>query len=822
LPADGADLIGRDAALQQLRDLLSAYRIVTLTGPGGIGKTSLVLKVAHRVLGEFADGGWLVELASLSDSGLVPSTVAHVLRLGLGGGDPTAETVARAISDRHLLLILDNCEHLIDAVAILAEMLLRLCPRVTILMTSREVLRIQGEYVYRVPPLVVPAPGEKAASEILGHSAPELFIARATELGSDFSSNVTNLVTIAAICRHLDGIPLAIEFAAARAATLGIELVATGLHDRLALLTSGRRTALPRHKTLRAALDWSYELLPEAERLMLCRLAVFPSGFTLDGAVAVIKDAGLDLSAVTDGIANLVAKSLIMLDKSERGNRWYLLETIRAYALKKLTEDGEAETAARQHATYFRDLFTPLASGARSSLSDQDLARCVVEIDNIRAALEWCFGARGNTDIGVGLAAAAAPVFLAMSLLPECHRWSEHAIFALDDAARGGLDEMHLQAALGVSSMFVRGGRDAARAALERSLAIAEERGDVLDQMRLLAPLNMFHLRAGNFATALEYARRGFGAIGTVENSVAVSVAHHLLGISLHLSGDLAGARVELEAALDRGPRSLRTSVAYLGFENKTLANAIVARNLWLQGYPDEAIESARKAVEEASAADHALTLAIVSIWAISVFLWTGELQRAIASIDMLISHAESHSLAPYLLVARGFKSEVAIRQGDANGGVESLQDCLQRLHATPYELLTTELNLSLAWGLSAIGQVDEAISLIDESLAQVETNGNLVYIPELLRTKGVILLLLPGPSRNNAEACLRQALELSRHQGARAWELRAATDLANLLASRGDIGGAHELLRPVFEHFVEGLGTADLKAAERLLAMLR
>ena len=701
-------------------------------------------------------------------------------------------------------------------------MLLRLCPRVTILATSREVLRTQGEYVYRVPPLVVPAPGENEASEILGHSAPELFIARAMELGSDFSSNSTNLATIAAICRQLDGIPLAIEFAAARAATLGIELVVTGLHDRLALLTSGRRTALPRHKTLRAALDWSYELLPEAERLLLCRLAVFPGGFTLDGAFAVIKDAGLDLSALTDGIANLVAKSLVMLDKSERGNRWYLLETIRAYALKKLTEDGDAETAARHHATYFRDLFTPLASGARSSLSDQGLARCVVEIDNIRAALEWCFGAKGNTDIGVGLAAAAAPVFLAMSLLPECHRWSGHAIFALDDAARGGLDEMHLQAALGVSWLFMRGGRDAARAALERSLAIAEERGDGLDQMRLLAPLNMFHLRAGNFATALEYARRGFDAIGTVENSVAVSVAHHLLGISLHLSGDLARARVELEAALDRGPRSLRTSVAYLGFENKTLANAIVARNLWLQGYPDEAIELARKAVEEASAADHALTLAIVSIWAISVFLWTGELQRAIANIDMLISHAESHSLAPYLLVARGFKSEVAIRQGDAKGGVESLQDCLQRLHATPYELLTTELNLSLAWGLSAIGEVDEAISLIDESLAQVKTNGNLVYIPELLRMKEVILLLLPGPSRNNAEACFRQALELSRHQGARAWELRAAIDLANLLASCGDISGAHELLRPVFEHFVEGFGTVDLKAAERLLATLR
>jgi tetratricopeptide (TPR) repeat protein len=442
-------------------------------------------------------------------------------------------------------------------------------------------------------------------------------------------------------------------------------------------------------------------------------------------------------------------------------------------------------------------------------------------VNNVRAALEWCFGANGNTDIGIGLAGAAAPVLLAMSLLTECHRWSERAIFALDDAARGGIDEMHLQAAFGVSSMFMRGGRDAARVALERSFAIAEERGDALDQIRLLGPLNMFHLRAGDFAIAFEYAKRGFDAVRTVEDSVAVSVARHLFGISLHLRGDLAGARVELEAALDRGPRSQRTSAIYLGFESRILANAILARNLWLQGQPDEAIEWARKAVEEASAVDHSLTLAITLIWAISVFLWTGELERAAAYIDMLISRAESHSLAPYLLVARGLKSEVAIRQGDAKGGVERLRDSLQRLHATPYELLTTELNLSLAWGLSAIGRADEALSLIDESLAQVEKNGNLLYTPELLRVKGTILLLLPKPNRNNAEVCFLQALELSRHQGARAWELRAAIDLAKLLAGRGEIVRAQELLRPVFEHFVEGLGTADLKAAERLLATL-
>src|SRR3984885_12790345 len=318
-------LIGRAAAAQSIRDLVSAYRVVTLTGPGGIGKTSLAIKAVRYLLSDFKDGGWLVELASLSDPGLVPSTVAATLGLQLTG-EISAESVARAVGRRHLVLVLDNCEHVIDAAANLAETFTRLCPRTTIVATSREVLRIDGEAVYRVPPLDVPAVGQAAPDYIMQYSAIELFVARTKALNAGFIPHAEDLASIAAICRHLDGMPLAIEFAAARAAALSVQGVAAGLRDRFALLTAGRRTALPRQRTLRATLDWSHELLPDTERRLLRRLAVFAGGFTADAAAAVMTDTGLDAATVADCIANLVRKSLIALDPTPGVTRWYLLE----------------------------------------------------------------------------------------------------------------------------------------------------------------------------------------------------------------------------------------------------------------------------------------------------------------------------------------------------------------------------------------------------------------------------------------------------------------------------------------------------------------
>ena len=331
----------------------------------------------------------------------------------------------------------------------------------------------------------------------------------------------------------------------------------------------------------------------------------------------------------------------------------------------------------------------------------------------------------------------------------------------------------------------------------------------------------MFYLRTGDFKTALHYAKRCSAIAGTVEDSVAAALAHSILGSSLHLSGDLDSARAELEAAVRREPRSQRTTTVYLGFEGKHLAGAILARNLWLQGHPAQAMERARLTVKDAAAMDHSLTLSIALIWGISVLLWIGDLQSAEEHVDWLISRSESHSLAPYLAVGHGFKGELAIRRGDANGGVESLRGCLEKLHSMPYELLTTPLNISLAQGLATTGRFAEGAALIDNTVRLADANGDVCYMPELLRVKGGLLLSMPQPNREGAERCFAQSLELSRRQGARAWELRTAVDLAALLASQGRSESGRLLLQPVFEQFAEGMDTADLKAAERLLASL-
>ena len=816
-PAASTHLIGRAAAAQSLRNLLSAYRVVTLTGTGGIGKTALALKVARSVLGEFTDGGWLVELASLADPELVPSAVAGALGLSLNSDIISAEAVAGAIVGKAVLLVLDNCEHVIGAAAGLAETFIRLVPRSTVLATSRELLRIEGEHAYRVMPLEAPAAVQQAGvDQIMSHSAPQLFIARARELGSDFSANVNTLQTVAEICRRLDGIPLAIELAASRAATLGVGTVAAGLRNRFTMLTTGRRTALPRHRTLRATLDWSYQLLPDAERSMLQRLAVFSAGFSLAAANSVANPGKASESEIADRLANLVAKSLIASDLTGQGNNFRLLETIRAYALLQLTESGELQEASKRHAQYYIGILNGIEHEWQMRLTP------VAWIDNTRAALEWCFGPDGNLGIGVRLAAAAVPVFLAMSLFPECHRWSELAIRALDDASHGGPEEMHLQTSLGISSMQMHGQSDAARRALSRGLAIAEARGDVLTQVGVIGMLSMFDVRDGDFNTSLHYAQLSRAVTGLAENPAAMALANSILGRALQFVGNHAASRAHLDASFRYWSRSPETGEIYLGLDHHALVGIGLARNSWLQGYPRRATDLVRQTIRSAEIKGHPASLGLALSWAPGIFLWTGDLRSAEEHTDRLLSHARSHSLRPYVAVARGYAGALALRRRDAGTAVEDLRDCLTQLHAMRYRMFNTEFKLSLVQGLLALGQIDDGLALVADTIRLIEANGDLVHMPEALRVKAGVLLAAPQPRRCEAERCYTRSLELSRRQGARSWELRTTIDLAALWAAQGERERAWMTLRPLYAEFQEGFDSEDIKAAQHLLGTLR
>jgi predicted ATPase/DNA-binding winged helix-turn-helix (wHTH) protein len=816
-------LIGRAAAAQFVRDLVSAYRVVTLTGPGGIGKTALAIKAVRYLLPDFEDGGWLVELASLSDPGLVPSTVASTLGLKLAG-EISEESVARAVGGRHLLLVLDNCEHVIEAVASLAETFTRLCPRTTIVATSREVLRIDGESVYRVPPLDVPALGQAAPDYIMQYSAVELFVARTKALNAGFSPTAADLASIATICRHLDGIPLAIEFAAARAAVLSVQGVAAGLRDRFALLTAGRRTALPRHRTLRATFDWSHELLPDAERRLLRRLGVFPAGFTIDAATAVMTDTGFDALAVLDGIANLVAKSWVVLDKSGAAARWTLLETIRAYALEKLVESGESDDAQRRYAAFFRDLFTPQARGARSSLSDEDLARCVREIDNVRAALDWSFSSAGDQAIGVDLTAAYAPVWRHLSLMIECRERCERALLSLEPHVTANMRlRMELQMNLASAILITMGPPEQAKTLLTEALETADALNDLNAQaegLLTLLAIYAFHGEYGRVQIAAERIEQIAHRIG---DPIYLRFAYQQMGAARLTRGRPREAQQYLERVL-RFPAAPgdRRGVIYYNSNDHVVARAMLARALWIQGFTEQALNEARLSLEELQGTDHPLLLCRALYFGICrIATMTGDFATADREVARLIEVATGLNAHLWETAGHFLKGKLLVERGEFAQGLLVLRDAFENSDRTGWHLSYSEFKGALALGLAGTGRLDEALVALDDAMAAEggDGHGHGWYAPELLRIKGEVLLQQAADQPTlAAEDCFSQAAQMAREQGALFWELRVALSVARLRVSQGRHHEARAPLASVYDRFTEGFATADLQAARTLL----
>lgn len=825
-PLNIISVIGRSSDIDRLRDLLSAYRLVTLAGPGGIGKTVLALETSRTISHEFEDGVWLVELGSLADPDLMPSAVAGTLGLRLNGGEISTDAVAHAIGQKALLLILDNCEHIIDAVADLAETFIRFCAGVTLLVTSREVLRVNGECVYRVPPLDVPAVGRDDQEHILGCSAVELFVARTQALDSDFSPRAETLPAIATICRHLDGIPLAIEFAAARAATLGIHQVVAGLNDRFGLLTSGRRTSLPRHRTLRAALDWSYELLSQEEQLSLRRLAVFPAGFTLGGAAAVLGEAAGGTLSPLDGIANLLAKSLLTQDRSVSGGRWYLLETIRAYALEKAAEHDEVNAAARHHASYFRELFAP-DPDIGSPLSNEDLTRRVREIDNVRAALDWSFSPSGDGAIGIDLTVAYAPVWLNLSLMTECRERCERALLEFErDATLSPQTRMWLQIALGTSLIDTMGQVEQARTLLAKALETADALNDLDAQARALIGLmtaSLYHGLHGRARTAV----RRFGEIAERLADPAVTlVADRLMATMLLTIGSFREAHHALERVLQfHDPPQKRWRALWYPTGHRASDRAMLSRALWLRGFMEQAHREAQASLDELGPMDPQLLICrVLYVGICRLAPMTGDFATAAQTNARLIEVAASLNAQRWQTVGRFLEGKLMVERGDFANGLAALRDAFDTCRRTGWLMSYPEYKCWLAQALAGLGQLDEALEAVEEGLEGSGQNedGQRWYVPELLRTKGEVLLQgAMNRSHALAEDCFDQAAALAREQGALFWELRVALSLARLRMAQRRNNEARQVLAPVYDRFTEGFGTADMRSARQLLDSL-
>jgi predicted ATPase/DNA-binding winged helix-turn-helix (wHTH) protein len=819
LPFATTRMIGREEIVTTLVTQLSRQRLVTVVGPGGIGKTTVGLAVAERVIGAYEHGVWLVDLAPLRDPGLVPSAVATVLGLESRAEDPLPGLIA-ALRDTRMLLLLDNCEHVIDAAAGLTAAALSGTSGVNILATSREPLGVQGERVQRLAPLNSPEPSPGlTATEAAAFPAVRLFVERVTAIVEDFVLTDADVPLVVTICRRLDGLPLAIEFAAPRVELLGVGGLADRLDDSLRRSGARRRAALPRHRTIQAVVDWSYDLLSEHEQWSFRALGIFAGGFTVEAASAVAWDAATTAVIALDRLADLVAKSLVAADVSGANPRFRLLDTTRTCAVGKLEASGERETVAPRHAEYYRQLFARAEADPSARTSSEWLANYAPEIDNLRAALDWAFTPGGEAPTGVALTAAAVPLWMRLSLLEECRGRAQQALGALGTApTENPREAMRLHAALGASTPEA----SEMLAAFTKALAMAKRLGDREYQLRTLWGLYFYHTGSGRFRTARAIAREFHALTLHGPDRTDLMFGEHAMGVAEHFAGDQMSARRHLEQALALDARSAHgrdlsrfQDVVRFGTDSRLSAQVFLARVLWLLGFTDQAVKMAEKSLSEAEATGHAISQCyVLAMAACPIAFWVGDQVAAARYTVMLVDLSRQHVLPHWSAFGARFEQVLLVRAGGRRGDSPRRSGRDEVDPNFSFRSLTGLMQLAEALG--QIGRIAEGLALLKAGIEQFEAN---CYAPELARLKGELSLLqgMLGAA-GSAEVDFRQALASAREHGTLSWELRAATSLARLLSDQGRPADATACLQPVYDRFTEGFGTADLIAAKQLL----
>lgn len=817
LPTATTRIVGRQSAIEAIDLELRKSRLVSIVGPGGIGKTTVALAVAEQYLGVPRDGVWLVDLSTLRDSGLVATAIATAIGLAAHSAN-MLEALTQYVRNKDMLLVLDSCEHVIDGAAACVDRIIATNNHIRILVTSREPLRLKSERVRRLPGLTAPDETQGlSAGEALTFPAVQLFVDRAMDRDETFTLRDADAPAAAKICRRLDGLALAIELAATHVDTLGVSGLLRALDDRFRLLEN-RRGGPERHRTLLATIDWSYAVLSEPEQLLMRRLAVFAGAFSLESACAVSIDHRFDRSAVIANLSRLVSKSLIAAEFRDAEVEYRQLDSTRAYAIEKLAECDEVEAARERHAEHCVELLGVARTDMERLPRSTWLARYVGWVDDVRGALRWAFDNPANGALGVRLTIAAIPFGKQMSLIEECRIAVERA---LDDSLaqhRSVRHEQLLNLTLGATLLHSRGPLLRVKEALSKALIIAEELHDVDLTLECLRGLSEYELWTGDSRSAMAVADK-IRAVEGQGQKAATGDADAQAGAALSWLGVLGAARQRLEsivykpAVVDARPDAVR-----FDFDQRLTARGSLATVQWLQGFADQAIETVRHQLADAEASNYAVSLCYALLHgSVIIAMYVRDYDAAFRYLERGVEHATRHGLTIWRAMAVGPRERLSLYTGrpiDLPGFRETLAEVRDGGFRMRYPNYLTNYGEALA----RQGDLEGGLAAIDEAIALCRSTGQVVGIPEILRIKGNVIRFQAPEQWETAIGLYGESIELARHDHALAWELRSAMSLAKLWRQHGSDAAAEDALASCFGRFTEGFWTGDLRQARALM----
>ncbi|KUY59288.1 ATP-binding protein [Burkholderia sp. RF2-non_BP3] len=825
LPSPLARMIGRRRELATISGMLKEHRFVTIAGPGGIGKTTIAIAAAYEMLSDYRDGIFFVEIDSLLDARLLPGAIASVV--GLTQHSEASESLlVEHLCSKHALIVLDNCERVIEATAMLAERLLKHAPSIHLLTTSREALRASGEQVFRLEPLQVPPISSAlTGAEAMSYSAVQLFVERVASVHRDFVLCDEDAPLVAEICRRLDGIALAIELGAGRVDAFGIHGLATLLDDRFRLLTLDRRTALPRHQTLSATLDWSYSSLPHAHQVMLRRLGVFARTFTAEAACVVAGDIATTEGQLLNLLADLVAKSLVVADVNGSIAYYRLLHTTRAFALSRLHESGDAESCALRHARLYLDRLRDHATESPQCFPPGSHAArnpCEHEIDNVRAALEWAWATDGQLELALELTAASIPLWLSLSLFDEYAFRVKQALDALSaqqqsDTAISPRTALRLWSAHATSLTHRVGGGDDMTEAWRNVLLLSEALDEKEQRFTALWGIWASQRNTSQYASALTVAQQLLETAESINDPFHVAVGERVVGTSLFYLGQLDRAHRHIEKAISRfmfcesqplpGP---------LQFDQLIASRSFQAQILLLRGLPDHALAVATHNVEQALDSRNITSIAYALCQgACPVSLYAGDVSTAKYFVDMFLSRSATSELQAWHELARCFEGILSIRTSGSCLGLPILHRAISAILPGGRGPLYTMARIAFCDALLDSDDTHRLSIEIDDMLERAQQCNEIWCMPELLRIKGATYF---GDSQDKdvsaGEEYLVRSHQFAKDCGARLWEIRSATVLAKHWSTCGRGADARSLLVDALGSIPTTTDAPDLVAA--------